>query len=85
MHLSGKLQADAAAAEGVEVFLFSILEDVEKRSKVRILRLSSHAYSACSPAVPVTWRHETARDVRSGALCCTPERNPSDVCRGKPR
>lgn len=34
---AGKLQADAAAAEGVKVFLFSILEDVTLRSKARTM------------------------------------------------
>ena len=32
---AGKLQADAAAAAGVKVFQFSMLEDVEQRTKAR--------------------------------------------------
>ncbi len=32
---AGKLQADAAAAEGVDVFIFSTLEDVEARTQAR--------------------------------------------------
>ena len=30
---AGKMMADAAAAAGVKVFVFSTLEDVEKRTK----------------------------------------------------
>jgi hypothetical protein len=33
--VAGKAQADAAAAAGVKVFVFSTLEDVDKRSKVQ--------------------------------------------------
>ena len=36
---AGKLQADAAAAAGVKVFQFSMLEDVAKRTKARLLRI----------------------------------------------
>jgi hypothetical protein len=35
---TGKLQADAAAAAGVKVFVFSILEDVNTRTEVRAPR-----------------------------------------------
>ncbi len=39
---AGKLMADAAAAAGVEVFVFSTLDDVEKRSEASHLHNLLH-------------------------------------------
>ena len=38
---AGKLMADAAAAAGVKVFVFSTLENVDKRSEVRPRQLQT--------------------------------------------
>ena len=41
---AGKAMADAAAAAGVKVFVFSALEDAEKRSKASHYRASLHVH-----------------------------------------
>ena len=43
---AGKLQADVAAAAGVQVFVFSTLENVEERTKVTAALLSGTSPSA---------------------------------------
>ena len=47
---AGKAQADAAAGCKVKVFVFSTLEDVDKRSKVRVGPSHSGRYAAFGQA-----------------------------------
>ena len=50
MALAGKVQADAAAAAGVEVFIFSTLEEIEHRVQACNGRLGQRAQkSSCAP------------------------------------
>ena len=74
LHWGRELQADAAAAEGVDVFIFSTLEDVESRTQARFPAaecLCSIRPAYCLPkTAPDPRQLPCTGEVQSTALYC---------------
>ena len=63
----GKAQADAAAAAGVKMFVFSTLEDVDERSKVHAEPESCVSSQVATRALPYCCRVRLTRDSEDSA------------------